>query len=618
MERAGVGSALLAIAALFGGCATLPSPSSPQPPTAMPPVTEAVAPVDMSAVASTLRANPEQPLATASNEAPPPGTTASAPKASATAAGSPARPAVPEEIASGAASSARPAASQPATVAAAAGPASAPAMAAIPAGSASGVTGVAASSLPAVDPLRPDAKIDFDDDQSHADLWLRVRNGFALPDLDGRLVRRHEQWYAERPDYVERMMERGSRYLFHVVGEVEKRKFPTELALLPFIESAFNPQARSSARATGMWQFMPDTARHLELRQNVFRDDRRDVLESTRAALDYLGRLRRKFGDWPLALAAYNWGEGNLQRAIAANRKRGRPTDYLSLNLPDETRSYVPKLQAVKNIVTRPEEFGLTLPPLTNHPYFLRVPIERDIDVEVAAKLADLPIEEFKELNPQMNRPVILAAGTPQILLPYDNANAFVRRVTQHAEPLATWTAWVAPRTLRPADAAQQVGMDEVALRELNGIPSGVLIKGGSTLLVERSPRRQADVSEHVADNGSISFAPDPAVTRRRALRVGRKGDTVAGVARRYGLSAAQVAHWNGVSESARFRAGQIVVVFLPQRASTVRPAARSRTSAASIRSRSASARRASAAKPAARARAAKRPANARTTLARQ
>src|SRR6185295_2332022 len=157
------------------------------------------------------------------------------------------------------------------------------------------------------------------------------------------LVHDREQWYATRPDYVQRMTERGSRYLFHIVEELERRNMPTELALLPFIESAFNPQAMSTAKASGMWQFIPSTGRHFSLKQNVFRDDRRDVLASTRAALDYLGRLHEQFGDWHLALAAYNWGEGNVQRAIAYNQRKGRPIDYASLRMPGETQNYVPK-----------------------------------------------------------------------------------------------------------------------------------------------------------------------------------------------------------------------------------------------------------------------------------
>jgi membrane-bound lytic murein transglycosylase D len=414
----------------------------------------------------------------------------------------------------------------------------------------------------ATDPLRPDVPLDFDDRSARADLWQRVRDGFALSDLDGELVRNRERWYAERPDYVQRMTERGSRYLFHIVEEVEKRGLPTELALLPFIESAFNPTALSSAKASGIWQFMPATGLHFDLRQNLFRDDRRDVLASTRAALDYLERLHGMFGDWHLSLAAYNWGEGNVQRAIAKNRRAGKATDYESLRMPAETRWYVPKLQAVKNIVARPGDFGLALPPVANHPYFLAVGIERDIDVELAARLAQLPLDEFKALNPQLNKPVILAAGTPQVLLPYDNANHFVRELPQHRGRLASWTAWVAPKTLKPAEAARMVGMDEDDLREVNKIPPRMLIKAGSALLVPRSAQREADVSEHLADNASMSLAPEGSGLRRVALKAGKR-DSVASVARRYRVSAAQVAQWNGVSAGSSFRPGQSIIVYV-------------------------------------------------------
>ncbi|MEO8836422.1 MAG: transglycosylase SLT domain-containing protein, partial [Caldimonas sp.] len=215
-----------------------------------------------------------------------------------------------------------------------------------------------------VDPLRPDVHLDLDDRTARVDLWDRVRRGFAMSDIDSPLVHDRERWYASRPDYVARMTERGSRYLFYIVEELHKRNMPTELALLPFIESAYNPQAMSVARAAGMWQFIPSTGRDFELKQNVFRDDRRDVLASTRAALDYLQKLYGMFGDWHLALAAYNWGEGSVQRAVAKNQRAGLPTDYQSLHMPAETQGYVPKLQAVKNIIAHPDAFGLKLPEL--------------------------------------------------------------------------------------------------------------------------------------------------------------------------------------------------------------------------------------------------------------
>lgn len=414
----------------------------------------------------------------------------------------------------------------------------------------------------AVDPLRPEVPLDLDDRTAQSDLWQRVRDGFGMPDLDGDLVRNRERWYAERPDYVQRMTERGSRYLFHIVEEVEKRGLPTELALLPFIESAFNPVALSSAKASGIWQFMPATGRDFDLRQNLFRDDRRDVLASTRAALDYLERLHGMFGDWQLALAAYNWGEGNVQRAIAKNRRAGKGTDYESLRMPAETRWYVPKLQAVKNIVARPADFGLALPVVANHPYFLAVGIDRDIDVELAARLAQLPLDEFKALNPQLNKPVILAAGTPQVLLPYDNANHFVRDLPQHRGRLASWTAWVAPKTLKPAEAARLVGMDEDDLREVNKIPPRMLIRAGSTLLVPRSAQREADVSIHLADNASMLLAPEGPALRRLALKAGKR-DSVASIAKRYRVSPTQLAEWNGLSAGSNFRPGQSIVVYV-------------------------------------------------------
>jgi len=414
----------------------------------------------------------------------------------------------------------------------------------------------------AVDPWRPDVRLDLSDRTAQTDLWVRVRRGFAMPDLDNDLVRNREQWYATRPDYVQRMTERGGRYLFHIVEELERRGMPTELALLPFIESAFNPQAMSSAKASGMWQFMSATGKDFALKQNVFRDDRRDVLASTRAALDYLQKLYGMFGDWQLALAAYNWGEGSVQRAIARNQSLGLPTDYASLKMPAETQYYVPKLQAVKNIVARPADFGLTLPALRNHPYFLSVAIDRDMDVAVAVKLAGISTDEFQTLNPQMNKPVILAAGTPQVLLPYDNANLFIRRLPSHHGQLASWTAWVAPKTMHPSAAAKEVGMSEAQLRDVNHIPPRMLVKAGSTLLVPRAESRQADVSVAVADNATMALAPDAPPLRKLSLKAGRK-DSVASVAKRYRTSAVQVAQWNGVNPTAIFKPGQTVVVYV-------------------------------------------------------
>ncbi|MES2187727.1 MAG: transglycosylase SLT domain-containing protein [Pseudomonadota bacterium] len=405
-----------------------------------------------------------------------------------------------------------------------------------------------------------------------ADLWERIRRGFQMPDLQNDAVTDREQWYATRPDYIQRMTERSRKYLFHIVEELERRNMPTELALLPYIESAFNPQAVSSAKAAGMWQFMPATGNDYQLKQNMFRDDRRDVLASTRAALDYLQRLYGMFGDWQLALAAYNWGEGSVSRAIARNQKLGLPAGYSDINMPPETRLYVPKLQAVKNIVAHPEMFHTELPLIENHPYFQTVDITRDIDVALVAKLADVQPEDFKALNPSMRHPVILAAGTPQILLPWDNAAVFRRNLEAYADgQYASWTAWTAPTTVTVATAAAQVGMTERDLRDLNGIPPRMLIKAGSTLLVPRTAKMQDDVGQGVADNGKLVLAPE-VVTRRTLVKAGRR-DNVAAVARRYNVRTADLADWNEVNESTVFRTGQQLVVYLPVQAHVPAPA---------------------------------------------
>jgi membrane-bound lytic murein transglycosylase D len=396
-----------------------------------------------------------------------------------------------------------------------------------------------------------------------SDLWSRMRQGFAMPDLNNELVQRHTQFYAERPEYFARMTERSNKYLFHIIEELERRGMPTELALLPFVESAFNPQAISSAKAAGMWQFVPSTGRHFELTQNAFRDDRRDVLASTRAALDYLSRLHNMFGNWHLALAAYNWGEGSVQRAQNRNQRLGLGLGYSDLTMPAETRNYVPKLQALKNIVAQPERYGVELPLIENHPYFQTVDIVRDIDVALAAQLAEVSLEDFKSLNPSANKPLIMAAGTPQILLPWNNAITFAKNLQQYAGPLASWTVWTAPSTMSAAQAAQQVGMSEAALRAANNIPARMRIRAGSSLLVARSGQ-MTDVSSQLADSGRIAFAPEPVAVARAKRYTVRRGDTLSSVASRHGLSSATLARWNKLKPNAMLRIGQTLNLTAP------------------------------------------------------
>ena len=399
----------------------------------------------------------------------------------------------------------------------------------------------------------------------YTDIWQRIRAGFGSPDMDGPhmqpYVQQAVQWYTTRPDYVARMTERSRKYLYYIVQEVQRRNMPTELALLPFIESAFNPDALSSAKASGMWQFIPSTGKHYNLRQTMFQDGRRDVMASTRAALDYLTKLHAMFGNWQLALAAYNWGEGGVQRAIAYNQAHGLPVDYSHLRMPQETRNYYPKLQAVKDIIEHPDQYGITLPSVPDHPYFKPVTITQDIDVSKAARLAGISVADFRSLNPAFKKPVILAATHPQILLPYDNATEFEQALAAHQGPLARWTAYRVERTSSPAALAEHLHLAVATLREVNDIPSRTLIKAGSTVLVPRPPQDDANVSKHVAENAVLTLAPVVPPLRRLRLYAGRF-DTPTTVARRYGISVAEVARWNHVRENARFRPHSMVIVY--------------------------------------------------------
>jgi len=396
-----------------------------------------------------------------------------------------------------------------------------------------------------------------------ADLWGRIRRGFQIPDLQSDLVDMNANWYAERPDYVARMTERSQKYLYHIVEELEARHMPTELALLPFIESAYNPQALSVAKAAGMWQFVPGTGRTYNLKQNMWQDERRDVLASTSAALDYLSRLHDMFGDWYLALAAYNWGEGNVQRAIARNQAAGLPTDYASLRMPSETRNYVPKLQAVKNIVMNPQQYGLTLPSIPNHPYFVTVTTSHDIDVEVAAKLANMTTDEFRSLNPSFKKPVILGATQPQILLPFDNASAFERNLKAYSGQLSSWTVYTTDSRATPAAIAQKIGVDADTLMSVNKIPAGMRLKAGSTLVVPRTEDDDdEDISADVAESAVLAMEPDVPDTRKMLIRVRRK-QSMESVASRYGVSVGQLKSWNRTHRDL-VTPGQVLVLHVP------------------------------------------------------
>ena len=374
----------------------------------------------------------------------------------------------------------------------------------------------------------------------YGDLWTRIRQGFVLVDLDTPDVQTAEAWYAARPDYVARMVERSRRYLYYIVGEVQKRGMPTEIALLPMIESAYNPMAYSRSRASGIWQFIPSTGQHFGLKQNWWFDERRDVVAATDSALDYLEKLYGEFGDWYLALAAYNWGEGSVRRAIGANAKRGLPTNYLSLSMPAETRQYVPKLQAVKNIVSDPEMFALELADIPDAPYFTVVHTTKKMDVKMAAELAEMPLDEFLSLNPQHNRPVIAGGDETTLLLPYDKAELFAAKLELSDQPMVTWQAYKAQSGETLAQIATRFGLSLETLRTVNGIGArATTVPAGHALLVPS--QAPSDATAATLQNVVFTTVPSGHTVYHR---VG-KGETLASIAARYDVSQQDLKSWN-------------------------------------------------------------------------
>jgi membrane-bound lytic murein transglycosylase D len=337
------------------------------------------------------------------------------------------------------------------------------------------------------DPLRGIQKVDGT--AGPGDVWQRIRKGFAMPDLDNALVRRKTREYAANHEYLQRMLDRSRIYLYHIVEEVEQRGLPTELALLPMVESAFNPMAYSRSHASGLWQFVPGTGKQFDLKQNHYYDGRRDIVDSTGAALDYLTQLHKRHRDWHLALASYNWGENAVARAVAQNRKAGKRTDYSSLRMPGETRNYVPKLQALKNIISNPAKYGIDLAPIPNERYFTTVLTGRhELDVALAARLAEMPVQEFKALNPGFRRPLMQSPKGTRIVLPSDKVGVFHDNLAKHDRtPSASTGATHAPvkstpvrvHKVEPGDTLSAIALHyRVRLADLRRWNPGVDILG--------------------------------------------------------------------------------------------------------------------------------------------
>jgi membrane-bound lytic murein transglycosylase D len=349
-------------------------------------------------------------------------------------------------------------------------------------------------------------------------LWDRVRNGFAMSNLNDDLVLHYQQWYQNRPGALRNMVERSRPYLFHIVEELEARGMPSELALLPMVESSFNPMAHSPAQASGLWQFIPATGKRFNLEQNWWQDERRDVVASTNAALDYLQTIYDMHGDWHLALASYNWGEGAVKRAVDKNEARGMPADYASLKMPNETRHYVPKLQALKNIFGNPALLAsLNVPQIPNSPYFATLEMPQPMDMKTAARLANMSLEEFRQLNPSHNRPIIKAET--EVVLPADKLEVFHQNLLNYHAPLSQWQAYTVTHPERIDQIASRFGASTAELIQANGLKGNVRLAAGSRLLVPGNGSAD-NLHRLLASDGSpIIIQPEVRARKGKAVK---------------------------------------------------------------------------------------------------
>lgn len=393
------------------------------------------------------------------------------------------------------------------------------------------------------------------------DIWSRVRIGFQLPDIDTPDVDRFANRFV-RTQWLERLAPRARRYLYLLVTEAERRSIPTELALLPIIESGLNPHAQSPANAVGLCQFIPATGRRFGLHQSAFSDRRKD-LACIHGMFDYLESNAAMFGgDWLLALAAYNWGEGAVTRAIDRNRRNNLPTDYLSLRMPEETRAYVPQLLAIKHLIADPSRYGVHLPHVDNKLILAcDVTVPKDMDVDMAASFAGVSSAEFRTLNPGIKKGIIPKAAYPTICLPFDAAVRFSFKVSEHKGPLSTWTSHTVANRTTLVQLAKQYRTTPEVIRSANEIPRGMRLKAGSTVLVPKN-RSDKDIPFQVAISAITAIEPDVPDTRKIVVKVKRK-DTLALIAKRHRVSPHAVRQWNpDVREP--LQAGQKLVLHVP------------------------------------------------------
>ncbi len=396
-------------------------------------------------------------------------------------------------------------------------------------------------------------------DQAPIDLWNRIRNNYQLPIFEHELVTHYEQWNSKHKDYLFKMFERSQEYLFHIVEEIEKRQLPMELALLPAIESAYNAKAYSRSKASGLWQFIPSTGRYLGMRQDWWADQRRDIIQSTDSALDYLTHLHQEFdGDWILAIAAYNAGKGTIRKAMRRNRNKGLATDFASLKLRRETTRYVPKLIALANAVKEPEQFGIKLPEIDNTPYFVVQPIKGQIDLNRLIKNTDLQRSDIATLNPAFLRWATSPDGPHRLLIPlHHHASVLAYLDSQPEQPQMQWKQHRLKKGDTLSGLAAKYNVNTNAIRTINHMRNDRLRAGKDILIPIVTPvARQSDVAK--ARNSSSK----PKSQQAKTVHQVKRGDTLWRIARNYQVAVADLLSWNNLSDNSVLSLNQTLVIF--------------------------------------------------------
>lgn len=395
-------------------------------------------------------------------------------------------------------------------------------------------------------------------------IWQTIRTGMTLDhQFAHRRIDAQFRWYKNHPSYMARVSKRAERYIYYITKQLIAREMPLELALLPIVESAYDPFAYSHGRASGMWQFIPSTARHFKLQQNWWYDGRRDIVASTDAALTYLSSLHKRFdNDWLLALAAYNSGQGTVAKAIAKNRRRGKPTDYWSLDLPRETKSYVPKLLALAKLINQPQRYGISLHPIPNQPYFAAVDIQSQIDLAQAAQLAQLDIDEIYRLNPGFNRWATPPSGPHRLLVPVANQEVFEHQLAEHPpQQRLLWTRY----TVRQGDSllslAARFNTSAELIRQSNNI-RGNLIRVGQSLMIAQA----SNSADHYTLSAKQRLKAKQQTPRGKAnkqlFHTVKAGDSLWSIAKRYRVKVASLAKWNAMAPKDTLRLGQKLSVW--------------------------------------------------------